>query len=740
MSSPSSQPFSYQRFDPLNENPLPARDQAASVPISAAQSANKANLPVSDSETRTEVEERRARHLLDRAFAFWEKGDNSGAILACRQSLAIDPNATGAYSMLGLLLERAGDVKGAIEAYDKAVEIAPDSVLERDSAKRLRAANKWGNAAPMFHFEDAELFDTSTNDSAANDSAANDIAANDIAANDIAANDSATSTEPATLPQQTDIAAPAIPQATSQIATRTAPVPANTALSSTRTATPNAATTPIATLPSATPIQAQNVSPRAMTNAAPSANGIAPVATAPVATAPVATAPVATAPVASGTQRASQPVATPAAQVQASAPRATTRPVQSGQAVAPRTTGAEVRTNGQTVVPQTVVPTVPPSVDSGNTFMPASLVANPVTIADGAPGLLATWQSARTFWMRSLPLVAIAGTSFLFLLWSRGVALERERQTVSSVAANNSVPNAAIPNATTTNAAPLQSANGNVATVDATNVGATNNAAMGANTSSTGNNVNGNGASNAQSTSVVSPPAVPSATATPTGLIVNNAPPSPVATKAKTQNATTGRDASRRDESGRERRARRSDNASGEVERAASRFPNPSSPMPDARSVPPASVSGLQRLSNDSGVSSSSSTGALPPVTSAPSGDGGNAPGDSANNQSPSNAGPLPSFPSPADIQSRAQEQMRERASSNVAPSEKPAPKAENTAYQYQTRALIYVEQGNNARAASDFQSAMALYRRQIARGDRVDEAQRGLQACRDGLMLITSS
>ncbi len=68
-----------------------------------------------------------------------ERGDTSSAILACRQAISLVPNSSQSYSMLGLLLERSGDAPGAITAYEKVLELAPDSLLERESLGRLRA-------------------------------------------------------------------------------------------------------------------------------------------------------------------------------------------------------------------------------------------------------------------------------------------------------------------------------------------------------------------------------------------------------------------------------------------------------------------------------------------------------------------------------------------------------------------------------------------------------------------------
>ena len=58
-------------------------------------------------------------------------------------------------------------------------------------------------------------------------------------------------------------------------------------------------------------------------------------------------------------------------------------------------------------------------------------------------------------------------------------------------------------------------------------------------------------------------------------------------------------------------------------------------------------------------------------------------------------------------------------------------------AYRYQSRALIYLERGDNAKARADFNNAISFYRRQIATGVGVADARRGLEACRKGLSLV---
>lgn len=103
----------------------------------------------------TQLDAQRARHLLDRALGLAEGDDVAGAIVTCRQSLVLAPNSPQGWSMLGLLHERDGDIHGAIEAYEKALQLSPGSTLERESLQRLR--QKRGAAprpAPKFNFEE----------------------------------------------------------------------------------------------------------------------------------------------------------------------------------------------------------------------------------------------------------------------------------------------------------------------------------------------------------------------------------------------------------------------------------------------------------------------------------------------------------------------------------------------------------------------------------------------------------
>jgi tetratricopeptide (TPR) repeat protein len=105
-----------------------------------------------------EIDARRARQLLDRSLYLSERGDAAGAILACRQAVALAPNSPSGYSMLGLLLERTGNLARSLAAYEKAVELAPERTMERESINRLRERLDAQKGNVLFHFDDADLF------------------------------------------------------------------------------------------------------------------------------------------------------------------------------------------------------------------------------------------------------------------------------------------------------------------------------------------------------------------------------------------------------------------------------------------------------------------------------------------------------------------------------------------------------------------------------------------------------
>jgi tetratricopeptide (TPR) repeat protein len=195
------------------------------------------------------IDERRAQQLMERAMALAERNELASAVLACRQAIALSPQAAQSYSMLGLLLERAGDTDGAVAAYEKVLEMAPDSFLERESLGRLRgAASQRRNAREMFAFDDNELF-----------------------------GEESSATPPKTDSESTPAAKapPEItPNGSAPAASESVAVPRKSiAANATKTATER---TPSASAASATPAKPKSAIPNNATSAAPAARPSAP--------------------------------------------------------------------------------------------------------------------------------------------------------------------------------------------------------------------------------------------------------------------------------------------------------------------------------------------------------------------------------------------------------------------------------------------------------------------------------
>ncbi len=798
MPSDLPQPAAYNRFDPLDEQDdvsrLPAvRELAANdnvvAPNAAAPNAAAANsgavadIAATEAEsifnseqlTASEAEERRAGQLLDRAFALWERGDTAGAILACRQSLTLSPASAPAYSMLGLLLERTDDTNGAIAAYEKAVEIEPSSLLERDSARRLRAS--MGQALPTrFHFQEAELFD------AIDGEPADDLATH--LSDDTAPNTPEFPTFGSNTPLESSARAPIAAASVAASSTRldaetssaVATSPSSTVVAS--PATFPASTTSLPPTPTA-PTKVAAVSPSISTSGVATASEEAAVRVPAAATqvTPTQMAPSQIeAPVRARPMRATLPAAAP----QAAAPQAAASTTNSAGANALENTAraatiavpiklAPSALATSVAAPSAVVAPIatPPMVHTGDAPSTSSGSSGASSRLDNMLG------SRSTFWTRSLPLMAAAGTGFLFLLWSRDIALERERRAVSTTSTtiinNTSAPGATrnsplnavngmedgtvVTNGATSNSATSTSAPGAAGSSGATasNAAAPNAAAPNAATSNAVGAAAGGATAESSTQSAAQTPAVEPQIA-PSGLVVSNAPTAvrraSSAVRADSQRGSVSRPSNRRAEPVRTRRTFRAENQERPTRRSryadADLAVNGSSSgssrvlrQPDVRLIPPAGVPQLPRAQESSSGAANNGTGnALPPV--APSGSVEEGAGSGGLRPY---AGPLPSFPSPSQVQSRAQNEIRPRPSSSATSgSTSGSARDSESAYQYQTRALTYVEQGDNARAASDFQSAMVLYRRQIARGENVAEARRGLEACQKGLRLISAS
>ncbi|UCH35538.1 MAG: tetratricopeptide repeat protein [Armatimonadota bacterium] len=82
-------------------------------------------------------DEERARQFLEQAFRLSEEGKLAEAIVACKRALSVKRDSTSAYSLLGILYERAGQREQAIEAYETALRLSPESVADRESLQQL---------------------------------------------------------------------------------------------------------------------------------------------------------------------------------------------------------------------------------------------------------------------------------------------------------------------------------------------------------------------------------------------------------------------------------------------------------------------------------------------------------------------------------------------------------------------------------------------------------------------------
>lgn len=79
-----------------------------------------------------------AREVFKQAFEASERGDTNGAILLCKQAIALDPSYAPAHSLLGMLYERINDKRAAYAEYEIALRLNPQSAADRAALKRLQ--------------------------------------------------------------------------------------------------------------------------------------------------------------------------------------------------------------------------------------------------------------------------------------------------------------------------------------------------------------------------------------------------------------------------------------------------------------------------------------------------------------------------------------------------------------------------------------------------------------------------
>jgi tetratricopeptide (TPR) repeat protein len=78
------------------------------------------------------------KRLLDMAFWHNQTGNVPHAMLACEAALMIDSESTTALSLLGCLYEKQGDIQKAIDAFERVLEINPDSEADQDKLAALK--------------------------------------------------------------------------------------------------------------------------------------------------------------------------------------------------------------------------------------------------------------------------------------------------------------------------------------------------------------------------------------------------------------------------------------------------------------------------------------------------------------------------------------------------------------------------------------------------------------------------
>jgi tetratricopeptide (TPR) repeat protein len=103
---------------PSSDDPLP----------SAAPGTREFTTPLSTSAIEPGSDAERVATLYAKARAHTDAGEDTAAVTAYRQLLKIDPRHVRARNNLALLLERRGNVQGALEELEQAIAADPDNV------------------------------------------------------------------------------------------------------------------------------------------------------------------------------------------------------------------------------------------------------------------------------------------------------------------------------------------------------------------------------------------------------------------------------------------------------------------------------------------------------------------------------------------------------------------------------------------------------------------------------------
>jgi tetratricopeptide (TPR) repeat protein len=89
--------------------------------------------------------------LVQEGFTFLKDSRFEEALLVGEKTTAIDPTSVNAITLVADAKERLGDLVGAVEAYEKVVELTPDRALERiklEHVKRILAREAVADVAP----------------------------------------------------------------------------------------------------------------------------------------------------------------------------------------------------------------------------------------------------------------------------------------------------------------------------------------------------------------------------------------------------------------------------------------------------------------------------------------------------------------------------------------------------------------------------------------------------------------
>lgn len=391
--------------------PLPgtSSDVKKAAPVSAENADDDDNLT-----SPAEIDARRARQLLDRALLLSERGDLNAALLACRQAIALDHDHFESYALLGTLLERNGDLRGAMTAYERVLEIAPDNTLERDSLNRIKARLE---KAPAFNFNPNDLFgDDSTLPSVADSQ----------------------QDAPATAPSSEDLAAIASEREEHGIEARLPPTSAShrtevpvAALSGETTTVPAPVAAPVvfdfdpapdSALPSLSPLAA-----------ALDGETVASVGAPVQASSQVAPASVAT------------PAMVPPAAPTGTMPKIERRVAQRRQVNIPVGTERRLGSERRALVPVAgakVIPVVRPARVGSLTPSPViQPTVAPLDFSFGATPTVPTplWAQmlrGSSFYGRTLPLVLVGVLGLGFLSWARSQAVARDTDNATSAPAS----------------------------------------------------------------------------------------------------------------------------------------------------------------------------------------------------------------------------------------------------------------------------------------------------------------